>query len=407
MRSGNAIIQTMVKQDTGSRHILKTGSGADLAFAIVVMASYFATFSSFKDISVVKIILLIGLGVAYLTTGIYGYAYCARSKSVFWQLIYFAIQIPLGGAIVYLGQGVSYNAMILLPLAAHSVVMLSQGWMIVVNGIVLMVYILSTALFSPDWTSVWSSLPTFLAGQVFIVFFTQLAVSEEKARLQINQLVSELAEANQRLRSYAVQIEELTIAKERNRLAREIHDGIGHYLTTIHMQLQAAKAVLPGRLDLAKEAIDKAQHLTQEALADVRKSVAALRAPLDERIPLTDRLRKLLEGMEVSGIHTELQVVGEEQALSPQVDLTLYRAVQESLSNTIKHAQASNFKVTLDFEQPGMVGLVVEDNGIGADTTNGGFGLIGIQERVNLLNGNFWIESNKGKGFQIRLEVPL
>ena len=218
-----------------------TGSDADLAFAVMVLASYFTTFSLLQSATSFELLLMISLGVAYITLGIYGYAYAMRFGRIGIHLVYFAVQLMLGSLIVYLGRGVGFNAMVLLPLAGHSVVLLPRNWRLVVNIAILLTYAVTLEVVSGDPGMVWSSIPVFLAGQIFILAFTQMAVSEEKARSKVEQLVSELEDANQNLREYALKIEELAIARERNRLAREIHDGLGHYLTTVHMQIQARR----------------------------------------------------------------------------------------------------------------------------------------------------------------------
>ena len=242
--------------------VVKTGKGLNLAFAVIVMASYFATFSSLQQASLLDIALLIVLGITYIAIGIYGFEYCLKKPSLVLRLAYFVIQIPLGGVIVYLTHGAGFNALLLLPLAGHSVVLLSSYWIQVANIITMLVYVGSVYAFSHNWVNVWTGLPIFLAGEVFIVVFTQMAVNEERAHGEVARLVTELEDANQRLREYALQIEELAITKERNRLAREIHDGLGHFLTTIFMQIQAAQAVLDRDPKRAKDAMITAQNLT-------------------------------------------------------------------------------------------------------------------------------------------------
>jgi len=389
-----------------SQSTLTAGRGADIAFAIAVGASYFAVFTSAPDLGILEIILMVVLGGVYLASGIFGYAYCTRSNSVFFRLIYFCIQIPLGGLIVNLGKGVGYNALILLPLAGHSVVLLSRGWMLVMNAAITTVFILSMYLYTGEW-SLWPGLSTFIAGQVLIMFLTQFAANEEKARVEVERLVRRLSAANQRLREYALQVEKLAITKERKRLAREIHDGVGHYLTALHMQIQAARAVMEKDFNRAREGLSEAQKLIQEALADVRYSVSALRVSYGEGVQLPDRVRDLFAtNLESIGLDPEFNVLGSPRKLSPQTELAVFRTVQEALSNTCKHAQATKIWVTLDYQEKSKLSLMIMDNGIGTDICDGGFGLLGLKERVDLLNGEFRTTSEKGKGFKINLEVP-
>lgn len=385
---------------------IRVGSNADLAFAVVVLTSYFATFSAIRQTTAIELILMIAFGIAYLLIGIYGYAEVRESDHLNHQLAYFFIQIPLGCLIIYLGKGTAYNALLLLPLMAHAVILLPPRWSYAMGAAILLGYILTIRSFSPDWQMVWNGLPIFLAGLVFISVFTQSAVSEERARAEVERLVGELTSANQQLRAYAVQVEELAIAKERNRLAREIHDGLGHYLTTIHMQIQASKAIMKTDPQKAFEALDKALDLTHQALADVRQSVAALRSPVMLDLTLPDMIAELVENVDAGGIQTSLDIQGEARTLSPQVRLTLYRSAQEALNNSVKHSQATRVSVRLDFQAKDEIVLTVEDNGQGTDQLDGGFGLIGMKERVTLLNGDIKIQTAKGQGFKVEIRLP-
>jgi len=385
---------------------IKTGSVADLAFGVVVLASFFVTFSGLRETSLSRIVLIVGLGILYLMVGIYGYAYFARAQELWFQLFYFAVQIPLGGLIVYLARGAGLNAMLLLPLAGHSVMLLSRGWMYITNIAILLAYILAVEAFSNSWQAVWSGLPIFLAGQIFVVAFTQMAVSEERARLEVEKLVNELAKANQRLREYASQIEDLTITKERNRIAREIHDGLGHYLTTIYMQIQAAQAVLRDNPHKALVSLETAQQLVREALADVRQSVGMLRGTREKVAPISERLSILVKNSTTDDFSISFEVKGVPRNLTPQAEHVIYRVVQEGLNNALKHAQASHVWVVLDYENSQEVKVTIKDNGVGSDQSETGFGLIGLRERVNFLNGMLRITSTEGSGFMIEVILP-
>jgi signal transduction histidine kinase len=103
-----------------------------------------------------------------------------------------------------------------------------------------------------------------------------VAVREQRGRAEVQRLADELGVANRQLREYAGQVEELAAARERNRMAREIHDTLGHYLTAVNMQLEAARALLATDPEKAADGMSKALALTHEGLADVRRSVATL-----------------------------------------------------------------------------------------------------------------------------------
>lgn len=372
--------------------LYQSGGAADLAFAVVVLASYFATFSGLKEASVFNIAMMAILGIAYILLGIYGYSYSARSNNLYWHLIYFAIQIPLGAAIVYLGKGAGFNAMVLVPLVGHAVVLLPVRWGYIVEGAIIAGYLVSVRAFSSSWMDVWTGFPVFFAALVFVAVFTQMAVDEEKARKEVERLL--------------VELEDLTITRERNRLAREIHDGLGHYLTTVNMQIQAAKAVMDSNPQKAQEALEKAQSMAQEALLDVRQSVGALRASPSERQPLPEMISKMLKSCETQDLETDLKIIGAPRVLNQQTHLTLFRSTQEGLNNARKYANATKLQIVIDYRLEDTVKLTITDNGVGAENLEGGFGLPGLRERVNLLNGKLNIFTSPGKGLTLEVIVP-
>jgi signal transduction histidine kinase len=232
-------------------------------------------------------------------------------------------------------------------------------------------------------------------------------IEEENANNKIKQLIIELEAANKNLKNYSNQVEELTIVRERNRLAREIHDGLGHYLTVIHMQIQAAKAVMKNSPEKAIVLLTIAQKQSQEALIDVRKSVTALRDSEEARIPLSERINQLVHTTSTDKLHITSEIKGKAKSGSPHLELTIFRIIQEGIQNCIKHAQASKLKITLDYEEEGKLRLNIRDNGVGTEKINGGFGLIGMKERVQQLGGSLNYSGKIGEGFTIEVEVPI
>jgi signal transduction histidine kinase len=244
-----------------------------------------------------------------------------------------------------------------------------------------------------------------IAGIVFVVVFTRIAVNERAARSEVERLAAELSDANRKLREYATQVEELATVRERNRLAREIHDSLGHYLTVVNVQIEAARAVIDDR-DRSLDVLRKAQHLTQEGLAEVRLSVAALRSTTADDRPISETLKALVDECRAAGIGAELRISGEPRDLPSQVELTLYRAAQEGLTNVRKHSHASNAMLALDYGDEKAVRLRIEDDGVGGDVTDGGFGLLGVRERAQLLGGQVRVRALDGRGFSLEVELP-
>jgi signal transduction histidine kinase len=304
---------------------------------------------------------------------------------------YFALQLLLGAAIF--AASTLGGTFLLLVVVGQSVRVLPPWGTLLIGAPLPLLHV------GMDWPHALRESSTFLVALVFLVALSQAMVKAERARAALD-------EANRKLRDYAAQSEELATARERNRIAREIHDGLGHYLTTIHMQIQAARSILTNDRPRAEQTLAKAQQLAHEALGDVRRSVAALRVVPHERQPLPAALADLVEVARTAGQHTTLSVTGMVRALDPPEEQALYRAAQEGITNARKYAGAANVALTLDFADPYRVRLMVADDGCGARTTEGGFGLIGLRERVQLVGGSLSLQTAPGAGLVLTVEVP-
>jgi signal transduction histidine kinase len=324
-------------------------------------------------------------------------------------VIYFAVQLTLAGLICYASgaaRGERLAWLVLLPPVAHSIILLR--WPGVVAVSMLSVAILSATIARwYGWELVPEALLAFSFAMIFTLVFTLLSVSSEKSRSQMERLAGELSAANHKLRESAVQAAELAATRERNRLAREIHDSLGHYLTVVNVQIEAARALWIRDPAQAQDALAKAQSFTREGLQDIRRSVATLRAsPLDNK-PLVEALRLMVDESRPTGLAAELKLTGEVRPLSPAAELTLYRAGQEGMTNVRKHARASRVSLALDFQAGEKVCLRVSDDGIGAlKNPNNGFGLIGLRERAQILGGEVRVHTAPQAGFTLEIVVP-
>jgi signal transduction histidine kinase len=392
---------------TLSRKIVNFFRAGDLGFIAVVIVSYASAIATAgyapRAFTPSRLGLLILAGLAYVIAGTLWFAWCRRKGKLQWTATYFVIQLLVSGTIIYLlPSGAIF--LITLPLAGQSVMLLNGRWaFLVCVGIFLM-------MVAPIW---WRGgiAPAlivgmiFLAGIVFVVVFTRIAVNERQARAEVERLVAEVGEANRKLREYAAQVDELATVRERNRLAREIHDSLGHYLTVVNVQIEAARAVIDDR-ERSLDVLRKAQTLTQDGLAEVRRSVAALRSTTDEHRPLSEVLQLLVNECRSAGIDARLAIEGIPRDLSSQVELTLYRAAQEGLTNVRKHAKATRATLTLDYSKPDAIRLTIEDDGIGGDAGAGGFGLLGVRERALLLEGEVHINRGADGGFALEVDLP-
>ncbi len=223
--------------------------------------------------------------------------------------VYFIIQLALLIAIHWLiGPGGIW--LVSLPLAAQAVQYLTGIWRWVIYAALLFGLMVPLIFRYDQGESAIYFAVSVAPAILFVVVFTNLGVNERKARLQAEELSADLEAANQQLSAYAIQVEELATIEERNRLAREIHDNLGHYLTVVNVQIGAAKVLMDKDPSKAKDALDKAQNLTQEGLKAVRQSVAALReSPVGQR-PLSEAISLLTETTTQAGIVTEFSVTG-------------------------------------------------------------------------------------------------
>jgi signal transduction histidine kinase len=325
-------------------------------------------------------------------------------------LPYLTVQIALA-ALVYLtadcGRTPNLVWLALLPPVAYSVFLLEGRGITAVSLLMIATLFLNAYRWQGLTFALFAAL-AFSFAVLFTLVFTLLAVHSEKARHQVQRLASELEMANRQLREYAVQAEELAVTRERNRIAREIHDSLGHYLTVVNVQIEAARVLESSDPARAREAIAKAQAFTQEGLQDIRRSLAALRAsPLDHK-SLAEALRALVAASNGAGMRTEFELLGTPRKLASPAELSLYRAAQEGLTNARKHAQAEQVRVVLDFRAADQTAVTVTDNGVGTtpEKAGGGFGLLGLRERAQLLGGTVRVATRPHAGFTLALEVP-
>ncbi|QBD80972.1 sensor histidine kinase [Ktedonosporobacter rubrisoli] len=268
-------------------------------------------------------------------------------------------------------------------------------------------------------------LAIFLEGYIFVlacigcvVMIRNVALEmesrqrEQASRLQAEALLEEVQESRRQLQIYARQVADLATLEERNRIAREIHDSLGHSLIAITLQLEKALAYHTVAPEESQQAMSDARQVARSALQDVRHSVRALRSA-EERFSCVRGVETLVEQHRKSGLNVKLTLEGQEEHFSQQVLLMFYRVVQEGLTNIQKHARARKAEVRLCFTQE-QASLVISDDGIGFAAaswlaTEGdhadGYGLRGIQERVNQLGATFQIESAPARGTRLTVQV--
>jgi signal transduction histidine kinase len=325
-----------------------------------------------------------------------GFGWVHRRDSRALAAGYLAVQLGLGYATFVLSAAAVGAVLLLVVLVSQSVLLLPLPWVAVLVAVLPLVHL------GMAWEDgLREGLGTFTAG-VFAAALTYLHVREQRAR-------GALAQAHRQLQEYAVRAERLAATQERNRVARDIHDGLGHALTVVQMQVKAARAVLGVDPAKADAVLAKAQRQAEEALVEIRRSVAALREPLS--VPLPDALRELADEMSAAGVPTGVEVRGPARGLAAEAEESLFRAAQEGLTNVRKHAQATTAELRLDYSRPAAVRLEVRDDGTGLvaasqPAAETGYGLVGVRERAAHLGGLMSVESAPGRGLTLRVEVP-
>ncbi|WP_221501948.1 sensor histidine kinase [Actinoplanes octamycinicus] len=235
-------------------------------------------------------------------------------------------------------------------------------------------------------------------GLVLAVAMAAVAVAERGARARLERMLERVAE--------------LSTTTERNRLARDIHDSLGHHLTAISIQLEKASAFIHRDPALAEQALLDARSSAKHALSEVRRSVGALRdepSGFSLRAALTELSDSVDDGLTVT-----VDITGEPDRHDAASLTALYRAAQEALTNARRHARAGRVSVAVTFDEAG-ARLVVADDGCGlaaagerqrAGGDPPGFGLLGMRERVQLLGGEVSIDSPRDAGTVLTVTIP-
>ena len=235
---------------------------------------------------------------------------------------------------------------------------------------------------------------------LFVLLMVGTLISEYRSRQQ-------LAMANQRLRRYSLLVEDQATLQERNRIARELHDSIGHCLTAQSIQLENVSVWFDKNQEKARGHLETARGLSREALASVRQSVSRLRQEPLSGVALPEAIANLLEEYEQNTklpIESNIQLSSE---VPKETAIAIYRLIQESLTNIAKHAQAQHVLVRVS-EDEESYRLEVEDDGKGFEVTQNqrGFGMTSMRERAEAVKGSFQIESQLGQGCKIWVEIP-
>lgn len=260
---------------------------------------------------------------------------------------------------------------------------------------------------------------------IFVFIFVAIirAISFIAVGIFINALVTRsrlqqqsLREANANLTHYASTLEQLTVSRERNRLARELHDTVAHSLTALSLSLETAKAYFDVDINQTRDLVDKSIDATRKGVDETRRALKALRSSDLEDLGLRLAIKKISESAASRfSLDLELGLQDPLPYLSPDVEQTIFRITQEAIENISKHSRAKKFSVHLTHNNH--INLIIQDDGIGFDIKSkeqtGHFGLIGMKERAEISGGSLKIESavlsaskdEKNKGTKVILKI--
>jgi signal transduction histidine kinase len=238
--------------------------------------------------------------------------------------------------------------------------------------------------------------------RIVLIYLVPLLVSvlAERQRRQHARLEA----AHQRLRRHAATVEQLAVSRERNRMARDLHDTLAHSLSALTVQLQALRTLIEHDPEAAGEAVDEIAKVARHGLEESRQAIQALRTDPVEEMGLTGALRDRLRVLqERTGIKAELRVAGQARDLTAEEVERLYRIAEEALANVERHSGAQNVRVVLEYAAD-CTELTISDDGQGFDPDGiepDRYGLAGMQERASMIGAELAVTSTPNGGTRV------
>ena len=235
----------------------------------------------------------------------------------------------------------------------------------------------------------------------FIIVMLIKKVRKNKKNIYI--LNQELEEQNLKLKEYSKKIEELTISKERNRVAQELHDSLGHYLMAISMHIDVLDKTLDISPEKSKNILSKTKIIVDNSIDELRSTVYSLKK---NNINIISSVNSLTENLSISNnISFNVNISNDIENVSLLIKDALYKTIKESITNGIKHGKASQFIIDL-FIKDNIIYLSILNNGIKPDNIIKSNGLNGMEDRLKVLNGKLNVE-NTLDGFKVSCTIPL
>lgn len=355
-----------------------------------------------------------------------------HSSDAFWLVMKAGLEIVISFCISYM-LGFGYTGIILLILADTIKYLPKSRWKFSVGVILCLFYLLIDfeflavyfdvisfdtylAYFQRDvhfilsgMKSMLGSLNTFLF-LIYVISVMQMQVNENERMLSLNDQLNlanrELQEAYAQLEEYARESEQMVKTRERNRLAREIHDTLGHALTGIITGIEACTVLMDVAPDATKIQMKAIAEVARQGVTDVRRSVNALRPDALDKLDLESAITRTISEMRLAtSADIDYQCTTPLNCFSEDEEDIIYRVVQESITNSIRHGRADHIWIQIDRENYNMLHIRVRDNGIGCADVKKGFGLHHMEERMRMLNGSLSYDGRDG--FVIDARIPI
>lgn len=365
----------------------------------VILAILFCTAVYFENAQQQRLVILITVFVLYLAAG---FARGFMNRDGFMYCLSFILDI----ALVY---ALEYNSRLLINYFFHSfyiIILLESSLLLelrrgmaigaaaVVVSLIKYIYLI---YYKFNLSNV-SQLAFFLMVNVLILVIAGFAQhnKEEKERKDI--LYKELLDVHKKVKQYTDEVNRLSVVEERNRIARDIHDTLGHNMTALIMQLQMTEHLMKEDSSKADGLLSDAVKTAKDSLASIREVVQTLRGAATF-VPV-DAIKKLVgEFSAKTGVDISLDISGEAVRQDSAANMAVVRIIQEAMTNAVRHGKATRIYIGLDYSGDAIT-FNVRDNGIGAEKVKEGYGLKGIRERAEAFGGN--AEFGSSEGFYIK-----
>jgi signal transduction histidine kinase len=347
----------------------------------------------------------LGLSAIY---GLVMLAIPTREASSWTAHLYLGVQCALTTVIVFIHPAWTVFTLLFVVLSAQAMLILPVRQGVLWIGAFTMITV-GVGFYWWGLPGAGLALALYSGAYVFFGVFGHAFTRADAARRESQQLLAELQEAHRQLQEYALHAEEMAVVQERNRLAREMHDTLGHRLTVAAVQLEGAQRLCAADPERAEDMVGTVREEVREALAELRGAVATLRAPIEADLQLRSSLRRLIAHFEEATGFVVHQVLSEQMPDLPGTHrLAIYRAAQEALTNVQKHAEATQVWFMLSTQDDAVTLLVGDDGqGVSLSGEQSGFGLRGMRERAAQLGGELHLEPRRGGGTQVSFRLPL